>query len=173
MVEQNSPEERTASLFVKDYRELERIFSDRMTIVNPVTNRMIAVTKAKGFPTKDNSTRGYKPLLTMPAGEILVLNVQGRNPITLVSALEDGQPGACLKLEQAVAIRDDRTFGMTRRVSDLSWILGVQPNELPRSRLSYTNDEAILHVIRSTIETPTIDQAVADKIWDELMSGKR
>lgn len=168
-------QQRTADFFKQDYRELAGSL-ERVYIAIPRTPIRLQVSEAEPFPISANVRGVYRPLLEMDPGHVYPCFVQGKL-ITLVSALEDGQRGACVKLNKASRVIDGKNVEI-KRPSHVTAALELLPREEPRPFLAFLNRTATLYLLRpgnlgridSGENLPTVDPDVASEAWESYTS---
>lgn len=150
--------ERTNTFFAQDIESLTAELKDRALAVLGTDSR-VQVTKATAFKTEANGGI-YKPVQNMEPGTLWVLrpNYSPKARILLIAALEDGQKGACIKIEEAKPIDTAGNLGANfRNLTAIATHLGLEAGE--RAPLRFLDGSATLYIARSSLVSPQLPTA--------------
>lgn len=140
-----SPTQRTEELFSQDFNELAYNLNGRV-IVNPDTLARVRLTQVKPFNRESNTKGVYRQMLEMLPGELFPCYANA-NLLTLVVAREDGQNGACIKLERGERIERSGTTEI-KSAQKITNLFGLKYKEVPNSRLAFVDATDNLYIIR-------------------------
>lgn len=171
-VEKGTPAERTFKLASLNYDQLA-VALEGMELVSG-SAASVTLEEVQGFNTHDNSRGVYRPLLRMDPLTVLVCASQGRW-ITLISALDNGESGGCVKLNRAIQ-QGRESSGRLLRPSFITEVLGLERGI--QGKVVFRDDSSTLYIVKEDLlQPPTrlparpnrLTQITATNVLDQII----
>lgn len=132
--ERLSAKERTELLFGQNYKEVAKELNGLLLgrVIDDEILKVIRIDKVKGYPQSENQAPKYKPVLDSDPGHMLSIRFQrGEDPTTLllITALDRGKNGACIRIEKASFFNDQGEWETFKSSREFATYLGVEPDK--------------------------------------------
>jgi len=180
MLEYNIDEAKTNEFFSQDYKQLADALREKVIVKyedDPKKRRAVVIKATRGWGIKDNKRDPYQIIQTMQPGHLSSVEYKFRKSrLSLISALEDGKPGACIEVEKAgrfqLDLADPEKSGFVDmpRKRDMADFMEIPDNKI--TRLAFLNEPSgSLYLLESAarISLPTVSNLNPERANELLL----